>query len=64
MLKKFAILAILLAVSGCLGLTGPTVVSDGCLIFQPIHGNPAEDSELTMHQIDDHNATGAILCGW
>lgn len=62
MSKRLAALAAILIVSGCASSTAPS--SDGCLIFQPIYGDPARVPADVQDQIDDHNKVGVDVCGW
>ena len=54
-------LAAILTISGC---ESSIVPSNGCLIFEPIYGDPARVPEDVQEQIDDHNKVGVDVCGW
>ena len=58
--KRWIACAVALTAAACSNST----VIDGCRIFAPIAGSPAQDSAATMAQIDQHNAKGVGACGW
>ncbi len=61
MAKTLGVLVALLILTSC---AGSTASDSACLVFEPIHGDRANDTAETMRQIDGHNAAGVVVCGW
>lgn len=58
-MRALACVLTLMSGTGCAKGSGGTF----CQIAAPITTS-LEDSELTLVQIDAHNAAGVALCGW
>lgn len=51
---------IMIYLTGC--ATNTTVISDFCLLYEPVYYSEKEDSEITRYQIDKNNAAYEKLC--
>lgn len=61
---KLSALILLATLTGCATTTGSSVPTDvSCKAFGPIYWS-AKDTDRTIAQVREHNASGKALCGW
>lgn len=66
-LSKVLLVPLVLAgasLAACESSTVTRTINSGCLIFGPIHGDPARVPAAVQDQIDAHNEVGIEECNW